>query len=205
VVAGATPAAGGGPESQALEVKPVSHRVSLSDLIVFVGAVVLVLVGWGLKRYHDNRTTTVEVDGVSLVYPAGWLRLPTEPPALFRATADDGTGSTLALYAADTAAGDPTQALLFGSPNPAESAPAYTPLDNEPTEVDGNVETTEIQSDYAYVQSEVARSTAPTVVRGRQVAWVQDGRLYVLALEAPEEHWAQAGDRFGRLVDGVGV
>jgi hypothetical protein len=37
------------------------------------------------------------------------------------------------------------------------------------------------------------------VIRGRQIAWIAGGTLYVLALEAPEQAWAADGDRYDRL------
>jgi hypothetical protein len=193
---------GGGPESQALEIRPVSPRVEASDAIVYVGALLLVLLGWWLKSWHDNRLSEATIDSVSVAYPTGWLRLPVAEPARFQVLADDGTGATLTLYGTATSASQPSDALFFGSPNPAEVQSVYTQLGNQPTTVDGQEA---VQSDYAYVRSVVGHGSPPMVVRGRQVAWIADGELLALALEAPEGYWDAVGGSFDRLVAAVSI
>jgi hypothetical protein len=62
-----------------------------------------------------------------------------------------------------------------------------------------------IQTDYAYVKNKIGTATVPKVVRGRQVAWVKDGQLYVLALEGAEDDWDGTKATFDRLVDKVEI
>jgi hypothetical protein len=193
---------GGGPESQALEIRPVSPRVEASDAIVYVGALALILLGWWLKSWHDNRLSEATIDGVTVAYPTGWLHLPVAEPVRFQVLADDGTGATLTLYAAATSASQPSDALFFGSPNPAEAQSVYTQLGNQPATIDGQEA---VQSDYAYVRTVVGRSTPPTVMRGRQVAWIADGELVLLALEAPESYWDAVGGSFDRLTAALAI
>lgn len=172
-------------------------RLSLTDLIVSVGGVLLLLAGWALVRFHDARVEPVEVAGVAIVRPAGWLPLPALPPALATWTDDGGSGGMLTLYAEETTEATAGAALALGGPNPAPLQPAYTPLRSEPVE-EGDP-ASPIRSDYAYAQAAVANSTPPTVIRGRQLAWVAGGQLYVLALEAPEADWARVAPLFDRL------
>lgn len=169
-------------------------RLSLTDLLVSVGGVLLLLAGWGLVRLHDGRVEPAEVAGVAIARPAGWLPLPALPPALATWTDDGGLGATLSLYAVEGA--DPASALGLSGGNPAESQPAYTPLRSEPATRGGQPAA---RSDYAYARAELASSTPPTVVMGRQLAWEADGTLYVLALEAPQADWHRVAPLFDRL------
>ncbi len=178
-------------------------RLSLTDLIVSVGGVLLLLAGWALVRVHDARVEPVEVAGVAIARPAGWLPLPALPPALATWTDDNGSGGTFTLYAEETTAASAGEALALGGPNPASSQPAYTPLRSELA--DPGDPSSPIRSDYAYARAAVANSTPPTVIRGRQLAWVADGRLHVLALEAPEADWARVAPLFDRLASAGGA
>ena len=58
-------------------------------------------------------------------------------------------------------------------------------------------------TDYAYVQSAVGGGTVPSVIRGRQYAWIKDGQLYTFALEGPEEDWDNVRTEANRLIDKV--
>jgi hypothetical protein len=62
-----------------------------------------------------------------------------------------------------------------------------------------------VRADYANVRADAARAALPQVVRGRQVAWLAGGMLYVLALEAPEPAWVSVADRFDHLVAAVAI
>lgn len=171
-------------------------RLSLTDLIVSVGGVLLLVAGWALVRLHDDRVEPAAVGGVEIARPAGWLPLPGLPPALATWTDDAGLGATLTLYGSETDAATAAEALALGGPNPAIGQPAYTPLRSEPAARGGQPA---VRSDYAYARVEVASSTPPTVVMGRQLAWVADGRLYALALEAPEADWGRVAPLFDRV------
>ena len=192
------PARGGGWRLPPTPFGARGARLSLTDLIVTVGGVLLLLAGWGLVRAHDARVVAVEVAGAAIARPAGWLPLPALPPALATWTDDGGLGATLTLYAEPTDAATATEAMAVAvaGANPAIGQPAYTPLRSEPATRGGQPA---VRSDYAYARTEVARSTPPTVVMGRQLAWVADGTLYLLALEAPEADWGRVAPLFDRL------
>jgi hypothetical protein len=165
---------------------------SLSDFIVICGGILLLFSGWALQRAHDARLETTEVAGVEVAHPEGWLPLPVMPPALAQWTDDQGLGATLTLYVEESSGAG----LRPGSANPAEANPAYTPLRSEPKVID---DTPVIQSDYAYARQQLAASTLPEIVRGREVAWTENGQRFALALEAPERDW----NRFATLFDAL--
>jgi hypothetical protein len=166
----------------------------VSDFIVIIGGIALLIAGWGLQRAHDARLGTAEIAGLQIAYPEGWLPLPVEAPALAQWTDDQGSGATLTLYAEPA----PAEAgvLQLGSPNPVEVQPAYTPMRSEPTTLGG---TSVFRSDYAYARQQVASSTPPEIVRGREVDWNATDQHYALALEAPERDWSRVEPLFERL------
>jgi hypothetical protein len=187
-------------EGQALEIKRSSPRITLGDLIVVLGAIALVLGGWGLKTLHDDRTTEIVAGDISVAIPNGWIRLPTQEPEVLRAISNRNGRERLIVTVQETTQQDLLLALGSGALNPAASQVGYTQLENESGDVDGHPS---IQTDYAYVETTVGGATVPTVIRGRQQAWLADGRVFVFALEAPENDWSDAVDGFDRLVDKI--
>jgi hypothetical protein len=167
---------------------------TVTDLIVLIGGLALLIGGWALQRAHDSRLETASAAGVELAYPEGWLPLPALPPALAQWTANDGSGATLTLYSRPVPAEE--NRIQLGSANPATSQAAYTPLGNEPVTF-GDIAA--IQSDYAYARQQVAASTPPEIVRGRELVWTAGDTQYALALEAPEADWDRVAPHFDEL------
>ena len=202
MVAGAAGAGAGGTEGQALDMKRVSPRLTWGDATVLVGAVVLVLLGWAVKTWHDTRMVETEVAGVTVAYPRGWFAVPAEEPEVLRVIADEDGRTTLRLSARETDATDVVGVLMMspGAGSAAIGETTYTQLGNAPAEVDGGPA---LRSDYAYVETRVGGVLAPRVIRARQFAWIGGGRLYVLALEAPSEAWDEAEPILDRIVDRI--
>jgi hypothetical protein len=169
-------------------------RVSVSDLIVICGGIVLLIAGWALQRAHDARLETTDVAGLQVAHPEGWLPLPVVPPARAQWTDNQGLGATLTLYAEPLG----EAGIRRGSANPAESNAAYTPLRSEPDTI-GDIPV--IRSDYAFARQQLAASTVPEIVRGREVAWTANGERYALALEAPERDWNRVAPLFDNLAN----
>ena len=191
----ATP--GGGTEGQALDIKGSSPRISHGDLFVFTLALLLVAAGGVLKQFHDNRTVTAEVGGLSVTYPRGWFRYPVEAPELFRAVSNEDGDTTLLLFAAPVGQADLPAAVASGVANPAVGETAYTQLASEPVDLRGNAA---VRTDYAYVNTQVNGTSPPEVIRGRQIAWIKNGRVHVLALEAPDFVWDESKVLFDPIV-----
>lgn len=188
------------PILDARPVPPPSARVTLSDLIVIAGAIAAILIGWAIKGWHDNRLVSATAAGVTVHYPRGWIQLPPVAPQQFVAISTANGRISVALTEQDTQQTDVTKILAAGVANQASSETGFTQLGNEQTTVDGNKA---VRSDYAYVKTTIGGATVPTVMRGRQVAWIKDGKLYTFALEAPKDDWGSASGDFGRLVDKI--
>ena len=189
---------GGGTEGQALDIKEFSPRVSHGDLVVFALALLLVTAGGLLKQIHDNRTVSAEAGGVTVTYPRGWFRYPVAAPELLRVISDEDGDTTLLLFAEPSGQADLGAALDSGLGNPAVTGTAYTLLAHEQVDLDGN---TAFRSDYAYVNTEVSGASAPEVIHGRQIAWIMNDQVYVLALETPDRFWEESHWLFEPIVD----
>jgi hypothetical protein len=191
-------APGGGTEGQALDIKGYSPRISHGDLIVFGLALLLVAAGGVLKQLHDNRTVSAQAGGVNVTYPRGWFRYPVENPELLRVVSNEDGDTTLLLFVAPTGQADLTEAVTSGVSNPATGKTAYTRLADEPVDLRGSAA---IRTDYAYVNTQVSGASPPEVIRGRQIAWVINDRVHVLALEAPDLVWDKSKVLFDPIVD----
>ena len=195
--AGAT-TPGGGTEGQALDIKGFSPRISHADLVVFALALLLIAAGGALKQIHDNRTVSAEVGGLIVTYPRGWFRYPVDEPELLRVVSNEDGETTLVLFAAPAGQADLWQAFGSGVGNPAAGEMAYTQLANEQIDLRG---TEAFRTDYAYVRTGVSGASPPEVVRGRQIAWMMNDRVFVLALESPDPDWDESQELFGPIVD----
>jgi hypothetical protein len=188
---------GGGPESQVLDFKGVSPKLSRSDLIVFAIALVLIVAGAALKNMLDNRTVTAEVDGITVAYPRGWFLYPVEAPAQFQAVSNQDGETTLWLFSEQAGGASLFEAVVSGFGNPAAGETAYTQLANERITLG---EIPALQTDYAYVATTIGGASPPQVIRGAQIAWIEDGQIHVLALEAPDDAWDASRATFERVV-----
>ncbi len=188
---------GGGTEGQALDIKEFSPRVSHGDLIVFALALLLVTVGGFLKQIHDNRTVSAEAGGLTVTYPRGWFRYPVEDPALLRVVSNADGDTTILLFAAPVGQADLLEAVASGIANPAAGGTAYKQLANEQVDLRGNAA---YRTDYAYVNTQVSGASPPEVIRGRQIAWIINDQVHVLALEAPDLVWDDVKGLFDPIV-----
>ena len=189
---------GGGTEGQALDIKMYSPRVSRGDLIVFALALLLVTAGGVLKQIHDNRTVSAGAGGVTVTYPRGWFRYPVAAPELLRVVSNKDGDTTLLLFAEPAGQADLSAAMDSGLGDPAVTRMAYAQLAQEQVDLRGN---TAYRTDYAYVNTEVSGASPPEVIRGRQIAWIMNEQVYVLAMEAPDLVWDDSKVIFDPIVD----
>jgi hypothetical protein len=189
---------GAGTEGQALDIKVFSPRVSHGDLIVFAVALLLVVTGGFLKQIHDNRTVSAEAGGTTVTYPRGWFRYPVKAPELLRVVSDEDGATTLLLFAEPAGQADLLDAVDTGIGNPAAVKTAYVQLADEQVDLHANAA---YRTDYAYVDSGVSNAAPPEVIRGRQIAWIMNDQVYVLALESPERFWEESNGLFEPIVD----
>jgi len=185
--------------SDAYDIRMRRPRLTTSDLIVLIGALVAFLAGWAIKDWHDDRVRTVQAGAVKVAYPRGWLIFPALEPEVFRAVSNDDPQTTVFLTTVQTAQIDLLQAVATNNNvNPARGEPGYTQLGSKPATVDGN---DAVMTDYAYVQTVAGSTTVPTVIRGRQYSWLKDGQIYTFALEGPEDNWTNLRSELNRLTD----
>jgi hypothetical protein len=177
-------------------------RPTTSDLVVIAAILISLLAGGLTKYFHDTRTHETEVAGISISYPSNWIRLPVTGDEQLKAISTDSGQSSIILTAADTSQQDIQLAIAGGAANPRSSESDYSQLSNSATTIDGM---SAVQTDYAYVKTKVATATVPTVMRGRQVAWIKDGKLYVLAMDGSEDDWDSTQNTFDRIVDKVNL
>lgn len=182
------------------EVRMRRPRLTTSDLIVLIGAVVLFLVGWAIKDWHDDRLRTTDAGGVKISYPRSWVRFPTKDPEVFRAVSSSDGRSALILTKVTTPQTDVLQAIATNNSNPGRSEAGYAQLGNKTATVDGNAA---VVTDYAYVQTSIGGSTVPAVIRGRQFAWIKNGELYTFAMEGAESQWKDVQAQLKRLIGEV--
>jgi len=167
---------------------------TISDIIVIIGGIALLVLGWGLQRAHDARLQTADVGGITISYPEGWLPLPALPPVVAQWTDNQGFGATLALYAVPAPSADAQ--FTLSTANPAVGQAAYTPMRSEPVTFNN---TPAVQSDYAYARQQVATSSPPEIVLGRGIRWTANDQQYELVLEAPERDWSRVEPLFASL------
>jgi hypothetical protein len=175
-------------------------RLNATDVIVLVGALVAFLAGWAIKDWHDNRVRTATFGEVEIAYPRGWLSFPVRDPELFRAVSNDDGDTLVFLSAVTTPQTDVLQAVTTNNANPARDEVGYAQLSNQATTVDGNQA---VMTDYTYVRTAIGGTTVPTVIRGRQYAWIKNGQLYTYAIEGPDDSWGSLKSEMSRLVDKV--
>jgi hypothetical protein len=175
-------------------------RPTASDLVVIATIVLSLLAGGLVKYFHDTRTHEAEVAGITIAYPSNWIRLPVTASEQLKAISTDSGQSQVILTATDTTQQDVQLAIAGGTANPRSSESDYAQLSNSSATVDG---VPAVQTDYAFVKTKVGGATIPTVMRGRQVAWIKDGKLYVFAMDGAEDDWDQTQKTFNRIVDKV--
>jgi hypothetical protein len=189
---------GGGTEGQALDIKEFSPRVSHGDLIVFTVALLLVVAGGMLKQFHDNRTVSVEVGGITVIYPRGWYRYSVQAPELLRVVSNEDGATTVLLVAEPAGQTGLVEAVGSGIGNRAAVKTAYVQLANEQIDLRAMGA---YGTDYAYVDTAVSGASPPEVIRGRKIAWIMNNQIHVLALESPERSWEESQGLFQPIVD----
>lgn len=181
----------------AYDVRIMRPRLTLSDAIVIIGALASFLIGWAIKDWHDDRTRSVNVAGVSIAYPRNWVQWLTVEPEVFRVISTEDARIVAFLTTVQTPQTDVLQAVVTNSVNPARNEPGYTQLGNKTADVDGNAA---VRTDYAYVESSSGGTSVPSVIRGRQYSWIKGSQLFTFALEGPEDQWDELQSQLNRLI-----
>jgi hypothetical protein len=186
----------------AREMRLSRPRLTGSDAIVLIGAVVAFLAGWAIKDWHDDRVSSSTIAGVTVAYPRGWVDFGGAPPVVLQAVSDENPLMAVILSVQPTNQTDVLLAIATGAPAIGSDQPNYVQLANETTEVDG---IPAVRTDYAYVVAGTGGRSVPVVIRGRQVSWITNGQLYSFAVEGPEAEWSRVRSEANRLVKKIDI
>lgn len=181
------------------------------EWVVVVVVVVALLAGWGLKTVVESETATFSGDGVTLAYPAGWVREDNlEGGVIFRAS-DMRSGSlypthvTLAATEALPQLPVDPGAAAFDKMTPAITAwsfqrgqelTAFRVLDTAPTQIGGREGAV---LHYAYVAEPLAgpfRQALPVVVEAMDYLIPTGDRTLVLTVAADGAQFQAANVRW---------
>jgi hypothetical protein len=175
------------------------------NVIVFAVVLAALLLGWKVKAVAENRTVPYDVEGLSLRYPAGWVRAKANPPVL--------------LQVEDRMAREfPTQMILQRRPlagtlaKPLAAAQqslalerakqwnAYRELDMEDAVTVAGRQGLHVAFAFVETQPDPFLETLPVVVRGEDYIFAQEGEAYVFTLMASEAAYGQAHQALLALV-----
>jgi hypothetical protein len=175
------------------------------NVIVFAGVLAALLLGWKVKAAAENRTVACDVEGLSLRYPAGWVRANVNPPVL--------------LQVEDRMARDfPTQLVVQRRPLPGALAKplaaaqqslaleratqwnAYRELQMEEGVSVAGRQGTHVTFAFVETSPDPFLETLPVVARGEDYIFAQEGEAYVFTLLASEAAYGQAHQALLALV-----
>ncbi|MDW8267526.1 MAG: hypothetical protein RMN24_00030 [Anaerolineae bacterium] len=178
------------------------RRDRLVDWLVVALVLVALLLGWGVKSAAEGRTTVAEVEGLSIRYPAGWLKTEVEPPVLLQVEEWLGPARSVItvqrrpLPAVDNPLAAVEQALTLER---ARGRMAYRTLETkENVAIAGR---TAQRTAFAYVETDPNPflQTMPVVMYGEDYLIPVGDQVYVVTLTAAEAYY----DRARRALDPV--
>lgn len=180
------------------------------EWIVVALVIVALLGGAVLLAVVRGETAGVEVDGITLLYPADWSSagagvLEAEN-ALVRVGEMGGRASlTLSVLRELDAANPVTMDALVAQRgfDRAQREAMYRVLSTAPADLGGK---RGVAVAYAYVidpQATAYQSAMPVVMEGVDYIVPHAGRVYVLTLEAPAEGYAERRAAFDRIIASV--
>ncbi len=180
-----------------------TKRFSKDQVSVFAVILVTFLalaLGWGVKTSTENRSRSVEYDGISASIPMGWLVQDGVGDVAFTAR-DPMTGERYIINFLETD-GD---SFSFLAAQRAQSrllfAETFRILDETPVTVRG-VDGYKVT--YAYVD-DPGEGGLPTVIKGVEYYFQEAGGVVVISFEVPVTAFDDAFEQFARFRDSVSV
>lgn len=168
------------------------RRDRLVDWLVVALVLVALLLGWGVKAAAAGRTAVVAVEGLTIRYPAGWLRTEVEPPVLLQVEEWLGAARSVItvqrrpLPAVDNPLAAVEQALTLER---ARGRTAYRTLETEANvTVAGRITQ---RTSFAYVETDPNPflQTMPVVMYGEDYLFPVGDQVYIVTLTAAEAHF----------------
>jgi hypothetical protein len=167
------------------------------DLVIVALVALALILGWVLKTVAETRTVLVEESGLQVRYPANWLRMDAQAPALIEVQDSQATGlaTTLTLQ---------RRPLPSGSGQLLASVQQGLSLERGSLWMGYRVLKVEegiaiagrqgLRVSYAYVESNPNPflTTVPVVMRGEDYIFARDGQAYVFTLTAAEANYGRS-------------
>jgi hypothetical protein len=167
----------------------------LAEWLAIVITLAALVIGWGLKNYVESRTAVAEADGLTLTYPANWVRGKVDKELLN--LYDPNTASTVETsfaVRAEPAAADRQLNFLVNAHvlRLSQEKAQFTVLASDSTTLAGRPA---IAVHYAYAITPHAglavTAAMPVVVEALDTLVLQDGQLYVFTFAADASLYAQ--------------
>lgn len=167
------------------------------DLIVIALVVVALALGWVVKTVAEGRTVAVEVSGLHLRYPAGWLRLDAQPPVLLQVQDGlaRGLATTLTLQRRPLPTGAAQPLALIQQSLALERGSqwaAYRVLQLQDSVSVGGRKGMRITFAYVETNPDPFLVTVPVVMRGDDLLFVQDDQAYIFTLTSAEANYGRS-------------
>lgn len=184
------------------------------EWIVFVVVAVALMLGWFLKMSVENSTATFSGAGISINYPATWLREPGAGAAdlLFKVS-DLRSGSlyptNLTLQMTEPAqapVGDEdklTPSVTSWGFGRSQTLDNYRVLSTKSVTLAGQPAA---QIDYTYVSNPIAspyRQALPVVVEATDYLTLFQDKLYIITIAADATRFEQNKDRFETVLQSI--
>ena len=181
------------------------RRDRLASLLVVALVGVALCLGWVVESLAEGRTEAYASDGLSVRYPAGWVRAETQAPTILQVEDRWATPhrTTLAIQRRPipTASGQPlgaVQQLL--SLERGQSWSSYRLLGAQNGVTIGG--RTGVRIGFAYVEGHPSPflQKVPVVMLGEDFLFELGGQAYVVTLTAAEDNYPQAQRHLGRFI-----
>ncbi len=162
---------------------------------VLVTIVALVL-GWVLKASAEARTTVVDVDGLRITYPAGWVRASSEAPVLLQVeklVSPARTTLTLQRRPVTADAASPLNAVHQAlTLERGRTWTAYRVLSVEPSSAVPGRDALQVTFAFVETNPNPFLKAAPVVMLGQEYLFAVDQSVQVVTVTAAERNYDRA-------------
>jgi len=175
---------------------PTQRRDRWSSWAVVALAVVALLLGWAVKAAAEGRTSVYETNGMTIRYPAGWVKVKADPPVILQVeklVSPARTTLTLQRRPVATGTANPLNAAhqALGLER-GRSWTAYRVLSVDPsTAVRGR---DALQVTFAYVETSPNPflTVAPVVMLGQEYLFMVGDSVQVVTMTAAEANYERS-------------
>jgi hypothetical protein len=179
----------------------------LAEWIALALTAIALLAGWGLKSYVESRTVSTTAGGVSLSYPANWVRggEGEDIITVFDPNSPSTVDTTFSVSAKPLPEGKGMDFLVSAHTlRRSQELAQFVALSTEPTTLAGE-KAVAIHYGYAKTPQAGLAATAamPVVVEALDTLVIRGDQFYVFTFAADAALYAQAGGTRRLLLDSV--